>query len=211
MGTIVEDSGGVNMQPAGRSGNQAASVAFAFIQETLGLEDKGVGEGQIRGHGDPILALLLEANQGVKLGLLFVRRLHSLRDGERDARGHPRTRLRQRGPLDLVSGCFLRPPSPGGNRNVVPIAHLAEPSAGEAQFLGEGVQWLSSRRGRLEAVVQTDGTVGEVRVKRSLDRQFGLDDEAVATVKKWKFTAGTKDGVAVPALVEIEMTFSLKK
>lgn len=63
----------------------------------------------------------------------------------------------------------------------------------------------------LEAVVQTDGTVGEVCVKRSLDRQFGLDDEAIATVKKWKFTAGTKDGVAVPVLVEIEMTFSLRK
>ena len=30
-------------------------------------------------------------------------------------------------------------------------------------------------------------------------------------VKKWKFTAGTKDGVAVPVLVEIEMTFSLRK
>ena len=47
--------------------------------------------------------------------------------------------------------------------------------------------------------------------KRSLDRQFGLDDEAVASVKKWQFTAGTKDGVAVPVLVEIEMTFSLRK
>ena len=47
--------------------------------------------------------------------------------------------------------------------------------------------------------------------KRSLDRQFGLDDEAVPSVKKWKFTAGTKDGVAVAVLVEIEMTFSLRK
>jgi periplasmic protein TonB len=63
----------------------------------------------------------------------------------------------------------------------------------------------------LEAVVPTEGTVGEVRVMRSLNRQFGQDDEAVASVKKWKFTAGTKDGVAVPVLVEIELTFSLKK
>jgi len=38
-----------------------------------------------------------------------------------------------------------------------------------------------------------------------------LDDEAVASVKKWKFTAGTRDGAAVPVLVEIEMTFSLRK
>ena len=63
----------------------------------------------------------------------------------------------------------------------------------------------------LEAVVLTDGTVGEIRVKRSLDRRFGLDDEAVAAVKKWKFAAGTgtKDGVAVPVLVEIEMSFAV--
>jgi periplasmic protein TonB len=65
----------------------------------------------------------------------------------------------------------------------------------------------------VEAVVLTDGTVGEIRVKRSLDRRFGLDDEVVATVKKWRFApgTGTKDGVAVPVLVEIEMSFQVGK
>ena len=65
----------------------------------------------------------------------------------------------------------------------------------------------------LEAVVLTDGTVGEIRVKRSLDRRFGLDDEALAAVKKWRFApgTGTKDGVAVPVLVEIEMSFKMGK
>lgn len=65
----------------------------------------------------------------------------------------------------------------------------------------------------LEAVVLTDGTVGEIRIKRSLDRRFGLDDEAVAAVKKWRFApgTGTKDGVAVPVLVEIEMSFTMGK
>jgi TonB family protein len=63
----------------------------------------------------------------------------------------------------------------------------------------------------LEAVVETDGTVGEVRVKWSLDREFGLDDEAVRSVKKWQFAPGKKDGIAVPVLVEVEMTFTLRK
>lgn len=63
----------------------------------------------------------------------------------------------------------------------------------------------------LEAVVQTNGAVGEVRVKRSLDREFGLDDEAVNALKKWRFSPGKKDGAAVPVLVEVEMTFTLKK
>lgn len=62
----------------------------------------------------------------------------------------------------------------------------------------------------MEVVVRADGTVGDVRVTRSLDKTFGLDDEAVKTVKKWRFAPGRKDGVAVPVLVEIEMTFTLR-
>ena len=62
----------------------------------------------------------------------------------------------------------------------------------------------------LEVVVRTDGTVGDVRVARSLDKEHGLDDEAVKAVKQWRFAPGTKDGAAVPVLVEIEVTFSLR-
>ena len=62
----------------------------------------------------------------------------------------------------------------------------------------------------VEAVIETDGTVGEVRVSRSLDKQFGLDDQAVKTVKEWLFMPAQKDGVAVPVLIEIEMTFTLR-
>ena len=62
----------------------------------------------------------------------------------------------------------------------------------------------------MEAVVEIDGTVGEVRVTQSLDSKFGLDDEAVATVKKWVFAPGTEDGVVVPVLVEVRMSFTLR-
>jgi protein TonB len=62
---------------------------------------------------------------------------------------------------------------------------------------------------KMEAVVQTDGTVGEVRVVRSLDTKFGVDEEAVKTLKQWRFEPGKKGGVAVPALVEVEMTFTM--
>lgn len=60
----------------------------------------------------------------------------------------------------------------------------------------------------LEAVVLTDGTVGEVRVVRSLDKKYGMDEEALKTVKGWRFEPGKKDGVAVPVLVVVEMTFT---
>ena len=48
-------------------------------------------------------------------------------------------------------------------------------------------------------------------MKRSLDQRYGLDDAAVAAVKKWQFAAGTKDDVAVPVVVEVEMAFAIGK
>ena len=62
----------------------------------------------------------------------------------------------------------------------------------------------------VEAVVKTDGTVGMVRVVRSLDKEFGLDEEAVKAVKQWKFRPGKKGDVAVPVLVSIELTFTMR-
>jgi periplasmic protein TonB len=62
----------------------------------------------------------------------------------------------------------------------------------------------------MEAVVNVDGSVGNVHITRSLDPTFGLDQEAIKTVKKWRFAPGTRFGQAVPVLVEIEMTFTLR-
>jgi periplasmic protein TonB len=67
----------------------------------------------------------------------------------------------------------------------------------------QGVVWL-------EAVVMQDGSVGQVRVTRSLDPTFGLDQEAERTVKKWAFRPGTRLGQPVPVLIEIEMSFTLR-
>jgi protein TonB len=61
----------------------------------------------------------------------------------------------------------------------------------------------------LECVVQPDGTVGAVRVKKTLDP--GLDKEAIKAVKLWRFEPGRKDGAAVPVRVSLEMTFALRK
>ncbi len=62
----------------------------------------------------------------------------------------------------------------------------------------------------LEAVVQTDGTVGEVRVVRSLDPVFGLDQEALKAARQWRFVPGRRQGQPVPVLVSIELTFTLR-
>ena len=48
----------------------------------------------------------------------------------------------------------------------------------------------------LEAVVLPTGTVGLVRVTKSLDP--GLDEQAVKALRQWKFAPGTRLGVPVP-------------
>jgi protein TonB len=63
---------------------------------------------------------------------------------------------------------------------------------------------------KMDVVVLADGAVGDVTVTQSLDKKHGLDDEAVKAVRQWRFVPGKKDGKAVPVLVEIEMTFTLK-
>ena len=68
----------------------------------------------------------------------------------------------------------------------------------------QGTVWLS-------AVVLPSGDVGEVAVVKSLDKEHGLDDEAINATRQWKFKPGTKDGKPVPVEVTIELTFTLKK
>ena len=62
----------------------------------------------------------------------------------------------------------------------------------------------------MEAVVLPDGSVGDVRITRSLDQQFGLDKEAIKTVKQWRFRPGMRLGQPVPVLIIIEMSFTLR-
>ena len=62
----------------------------------------------------------------------------------------------------------------------------------------------------LECIVQPDGSVGNIRVVRSLDASFGLDQEAIKAARQWRFQPGTKQGQAVPVLVTIAIAFTLR-
>jgi TonB family protein len=63
----------------------------------------------------------------------------------------------------------------------------------------------------VECVVNTDGSVSNVRVIRSLDATYGLDEEAIKAARQWRFQPGTRNGEPVPVLVSIELTFTLGK
>ena len=62
----------------------------------------------------------------------------------------------------------------------------------------------------LSAVVAPDGTLRDIRVARSLDGTFGLDREAIACVRQWKFRPGVRQGKPVAVAVTIEVAFNLR-
>jgi len=62
----------------------------------------------------------------------------------------------------------------------------------------------------LEVFVNTDGTVNSVRISRSLDPTFGLDDEAIKAARRWLFRPATQNGKPVQARISIELSFRLK-
>jgi TonB family protein len=62
----------------------------------------------------------------------------------------------------------------------------------------------------VDAVVLPDGTVGQVRVVKSLDKATGMDDQALGAVREWTFKPGTLDGKPVAMIMSIAVTFSLR-
>lgn len=62
----------------------------------------------------------------------------------------------------------------------------------------------------LECIVHEDGSVGDIKVTRSLDPVFGLDQEAIKAARQWRFAPGLRQGQPVPTIITIELTFTLR-
>jgi periplasmic protein TonB len=62
----------------------------------------------------------------------------------------------------------------------------------------------------LACIVNAMGGVERCRTQRSLDRQFGLDDEAIRAASSWTFAPGTRQGQPVDVFVTIELSFSIQ-
>ena len=60
----------------------------------------------------------------------------------------------------------------------------------------------------LQCIVETDGSVDDVKVTKALDED--LDLEAVKAARQWRFEPGKKDGKAVRVQITLEMTFTLR-
>ena len=77
-------------------------------------------------------------------------------------------------------------------------------------YTGEAMRARIQGTVMVEAVVLPDGSVGEAHITRSLDQQFGLDKEALKTVKQWRFKPGMRLGQPVAVRIIIELSFTLR-
>jgi TonB family protein len=78
------------------------------------------------------------------------------------------------------------------------------------QYTSEAMQNRIEGKVGLDVVVLSDGKVGDVTVVQSLDKIYGLDDNAVKAMKQWEFKPGMKDGKAVAVRIHVDMAFTLK-
>ena len=105
---------------------------------------------------------------------------------------------------------------------------LELPTRGDGALPGNGVSWprlmrevkpnytADAMRAQVEGLVELeilvleDGSVGNVRLVRSLDSRFGLDQEAINAVRRWRFDPGRRLGKAVATRVGVELSFNLR-
>lgn len=80
----------------------------------------------------------------------------------------------------------------------------------KAEYTPEAMQAGIQGAVYMDVVINETGDVANVAISRSLDKEYGLDQAAMAAARQWKFKPAQKDGKAVAVQVEIEMRFRLK-
>jgi TonB family protein len=62
----------------------------------------------------------------------------------------------------------------------------------------------------VDAVVDERGRVADAKIAKSLDKTYGLDEEALATARLWRFKPGVLKGKPVPVAVQLEFDYRLR-
>jgi TonB family protein len=100
-------------------------------------------------------------------------------------------------------GCCNRIYKPGGGIVAPKLVYQVTPEYSEearkARYEGTVV---------LEAVIRKDGSIDVVHLLRSLG--FGLDQNAIEAVKRWRFSPATKNGTPVDSVLNVEVRFNLR-
>jgi TonB family protein len=96
-------------------------------------------------------------------------------------------------------------PQAGAVRDLPPtVAEYTTPPLYSDEARRGGIEGLVIAQARIDA----DGRVSSAQVTRGLG--FGLDQNALVALRQWRFTPGTRDGVAASMDVELEIAFTLR-
>jgi TonB family protein len=112
-----------------------------------------------------------------------------------------------RGEADVVVPPFTTSAASECDSGVTPPTLIAQT---KPQYTRAAMQQKIEGVVLIEAIIDVDGTVTEARVLRSLDPEFGLDDEALKAAKQWRFAPSTRGGVPLPLRVTIQLKFALR-
>jgi TonB family protein len=94
---------------------------------------------------------------------------------------------------------------PGGD-----VSMPVEIRKGTPQYTPEAMRARAQGAITVECLVETTGVCANIRVKRSFNPTFGLDQEAIKAAAQWRFRPGMRRGEAVPVLVTMEIAFVLR-
>ncbi len=111
-----------------------------------------------------------------------------------------------RGPLPAAStaGCGVAlPVRVGGNIRTPIKVHDVKPVY-PAEAMAAGIQGIVIVEGRIDC----DGNIADVRVLRGMPM---LSDAAVGAVKQWKYRPTLLNGVPIPVVMTMTVTFSLRE
>src|SRR5262245_16005482 len=81
---------------------------------------------------------------------------------------------------------------------------------GAPQYTTAAMQARAQGTILIECVVQTTGVCTNIRVRRSFNPPFGLDEQAVKAAAEWRFRPAMRRGQPVPVLVTMEIAFALR-
>jgi protein TonB len=62
----------------------------------------------------------------------------------------------------------------------------------------------------VQCIVEPNGECGDLRVVHAFTPPFGLDQQAMAAARRWRFRPGTRAGEPVPVLVNLEIEFNIR-
>jgi protein TonB len=81
---------------------------------------------------------------------------------------------------------------------------------GTPQYTSEAMRARAQGAITVECVVQTNGVCTNIRVLRSLNPPFGLDQEAIKAAAQWRFRPGMRRGQPVPVVVTMQIEFAVR-